>query len=178
MYDAIDAVINRANEESLKKDEEARKQAEEAELMKFSHLVEDSSSSDSEPDVSHKVKKLLQLEERGLQEAQPPTPGSSPPPQTPSSSNTLQSYTIDEEDEDVIVDSEDEPATTSIPVHISPKNIKQQPDAPIKLSMEKRGKREKHKKEKSRKMSRENESKKLLPKVHSASKSKKREIQS
>lgn len=64
MDDAINAVISRATEE-------AKKAEEEAELMKFSHLVESSSSAESEPDVSTKVEKILQLKSRGLNESKP-----------------------------------------------------------------------------------------------------------
>ncbi|XP_039272058.2 uncharacterized protein LOC120346397 [Styela clava] len=138
MDDAIDAVINRASEETVKKDEQAKKDAEEADLMRFSHLVEDSSSSDSDADVSHKVEQMLQLEERGLRDAHPPTPGSSPIP-TPSSAETPQSLDIDDEDEDVIVDS-DSGESIPLPPKISPVSEKS------KSKHEKHSKKEKHKK--------------------------------
>ena len=86
MDDAIDAVVSRAT-----------KEAEEAELMKFSHLIEDfSSSDDSDIVVSHKTEEMLQLQKRGLQK---PVEEESPsrPPLTPSPAPSNQSLIIDQE---------------------------------------------------------------------------------
>ncbi|XP_076804592.1 uncharacterized protein LOC143448656 isoform X1 [Clavelina lepadiformis] len=75
--DAIDAVIRRAS-----------KEADEAELMKFSHLIENSSSSDDDGDndVSHKAEQMLQLEQRGFHkhvgEESPVRPPLTPSPST------------------------------------------------------------------------------------------------
>ena len=87
MDDAIDAVVHRAS-----------KEAEEAELMKFSHLIKEFSSSDEDSDVavSHKTEELLQLQKRGLQK---PLEEESPerPPLTPSPAPSNQSIIIDED---------------------------------------------------------------------------------
>nr|CAB3266795.1 transcription initiation factor TFIID subunit 3 [Phallusia mammillata] len=85
MDDAINAVVNRIS-----------KEAEEAELMKFSHLIEDSSSSDEEEAVLHKTEEMLQLEKRGLHkhhEDESPTR----PPLTPSPALSTNSLIIDQE---------------------------------------------------------------------------------
>lgn len=166
MYDAIDTVINRASEEVKREDEKARKEAEEAELMKFSHLVAESSSSDSELDVSHKVEQMLQLEERGLR---PPTPSASPP-YYPSSSA---SPAIASEDYSVVID-EEEVADDSPVIPQPPKVFHDNSGfvmPPEKL--EKSSKKEKHKKDKSRKSSSEVESHKSSHKSHTSSKHKK-----
>ncbi|XP_078488879.1 uncharacterized protein LOC100175083 [Ciona intestinalis] len=87
MDDAIDAVVHRAS-----------KEVEEAELMKFSHLVKDSSSSgeDCDVEVSHKTEELLQLEQRGFHhhhEEESPVR----PPLTPSPAPSNTSMIIDQD---------------------------------------------------------------------------------
>uniref|UniRef100_H2ZAJ7 Uncharacterized protein n=1 Tax=Ciona savignyi TaxID=51511 RepID=H2ZAJ7_CIOSA len=87
MDDAIDAVLHRVS-----------KEAEEAELMKFSHLIQESSSSgeNSDVEVSHKTEELLQLEQRGFHHHHD---DGSPvrPPLTPSPAPSNNSIIIDQD---------------------------------------------------------------------------------
>lgn len=144
MNDAIDAVISRATEESVRQD----KEAEEAELMKFSHLVEDSSSSDSESDVSLKAEQMLQLQERGLQETHPSTLDSS----------SLSSFSLDDSPSPLM----DSASNDSIKIS------HKKPDTP-----EDKGKPKAEKEKKHKKKSKHKDSKPLQPsspKVHVKSK--------
>ena len=111
MDDAINAVVIRAT-----------KEAEEAELMKFSHLIDDSSSSDeSDIAVSHKTEEMLQLQKRGLQK---PLEEESPnrPPLTPSPAPSNQSLIIDQEI-DIDTSPRDSPSSSPERMEISTNTI-------------------------------------------------------